>query len=104
MEHVIVIAGVVWLAAISPGAVFAMISRLSAVQGRRLGLIAAAGIAMAFAQSRSIVDDAAVALGNARAFVTRLLTDVLDPKTSMFVVSLYAQTMGGAAPISVQLA
>ncbi|RZL81614.1 MAG: hypothetical protein EOP66_05725 [Sphingomonas sp.] len=44
MEHVLVIAGVIWLAAISLGAHFAMITRLSAVQSRRSGLIAAAGI------------------------------------------------------------
>jgi hypothetical protein len=54
--------------------------------------------------SRPIADEAAVALGDSRAFVTGLLTDALNPKTSMFVISLYTQTMGGATPISVQLA
>jgi threonine/homoserine/homoserine lactone efflux protein len=45
MEHFLIILGITWLAVISPGADFAMVSRLSAVQGRQAGMLAAAGIA-----------------------------------------------------------
>jgi threonine/homoserine/homoserine lactone efflux protein len=146
MEHILVIMGVVWLAVISPGADFAMISRLSAVQGRRSGIMAAAGIAtgcwlhvvyaifglalverlfpqalvvmriagaaylvylgisMVLARPAANADGAPVARGSdGRAFVTGLLTNGLNPKTSMFVVSLYAQAIGPATPIGAQI-
>jgi len=145
MGQIFVIISAVWLAVISPGADFAMISRLSAVQGRRSGIMAAFGIAagcwvhvacaifglalvervfpqaltviriagaaylvylgatMAFARPATVADGASGALGGGRAFATGLLTDALNPKTSMFVVSLYAQAIGGATPLLVQL-
>ncbi len=146
MEHIFVILGIIWLAVISPGADFAMISRISAIQGRRSGILAAAGIATGcwfhvayaifglalvervFPQALLLIRFAgAVYLvylgitmiravpttvaanapydesGNTRAFITGLLTNGLNPKTSVFVVSLYAQGIGGETPILTQL-
>lgn len=146
MEHVFVILGIIWLGVISPGADFAMISRLSAIQGRRAGILAAAGIAigcwlhiayaifglalverlfpqaltvirfvgaaylvylgltMAFARTVAVADDTPVTRGGGgRAFVTGVLTNALNPKTSMFVVSLYAQAIGRETSVVVQL-
>ena len=146
MEHFLVILGIIWLAVISPGADFAMISRMSAIQGRLAGITASVGIAtgcwfhvtyaifglelverlfpqalevvriagavylvylgitMIFASPATVVDDNPANQDRAsRAFITGLLTNGLNPKTSVFVVSLYAQAIGSETPISAQM-
>jgi threonine/homoserine/homoserine lactone efflux protein len=46
VEQFLIILGIIWLAVISPGADFAMISQISSIQGRRAGILAAMGIAI----------------------------------------------------------
>lgn len=144
MEQFVIILGIIWLAIISPGADFAMVSRVSFMQGREAGLMAAVGIATAcwfhvayamfglgFVQqlfpqflevlklvgaayliyigvttigARSETVNAAAAPGSAvRALATGVLTNGLNPKTAIFIISLYAQVIGPATPLSQQL-
>lgn len=148
MEQITLFTGIVILAAISPGADFAMVSRTSAVEGRRAGLAVAVGVAtacwlhIAYAVfglellSRwvpnllDIVRYAGVAyliyLGIRMIFPPRtkrdkasqntstparrhyfwlgFATNTLNPKTSIFVISLYAQVIGHDTPLQIQLA
>lgn len=146
MEQLLIILGIVWLAVISPGADFAMVSRVSFIEGRTAGLYAALGIAAAcwfhiayavfglalverwfpylldvirFAGAAYLVylgfsialsrpsaataEDAANPGRPHRLFLTGLLTNALNPKTSIFVVSLYAQIIGHSASTGIKL-
>lgn len=146
MDHFFIILSIVWLAVISPGADFAMVSRLSVMHGYRVGYYAALGIAaacwfhifyaifglavverwfpnllviikfvgaayliylgLAMALSRPVRNDGggtASTVSPARTLLTGILTNGLNPKTSIFVVSLYAQIIGPTATIGRQL-
>lgn len=146
MQHTLIILGIIWLAVISPGADFAVISRLSAVEGRQAGIMAATGIAagcwfhvayaiyglvlaeqifpgalniiriagaayliylgimLIFARTTTATDGLpTVRTSSKRAFITGMFTNGLNPKTSMFVISLYAQAIGPETPILAQL-
>lgn len=146
MEQFWLILGIVWLAVISPGADFAMVSRTSFIDGRRAGVLAACGIATAcwihiayavfgleilgrifphlldvvkiagaayliylgatMALARPTTSDVDVGSAQKRphaAFLTGFLTNALNPKTSIFVVSLYAQIMAPGTPMPEKL-
>lgn len=146
MDRFPLVLGIIWLAVISPGADFAMVSRLSFRGGPRAGLFAAAGIATACwfhvayaifglelverlfphlldviriagaayliyigattALAHPTSDDAGLSAARAdipRAFATGMLTNALNPKTSIFVISLYAQVIGPATPLAMKL-
>jgi threonine/homoserine/homoserine lactone efflux protein len=146
MDQFPLILGIIWLAVISPGADFAMVSRVSFIEGPRAGIMAAFGIALAcwfhisyaifglgmvgqlFPQLLNIIkilgaiyliylgltmvlakpvptDDGlpiSVSSGG-KSFVTGVLTNGLNPKTSIFVISLYTQVIGSSTPLGVQL-
>ncbi|NIJ64235.1 threonine/homoserine/homoserine lactone efflux protein [Sphingomonas leidyi] len=146
MEGLFLILGIIWLAVVSPGADFAMVSRLSCIDGRRAGLLAALGIAigcwfhigyamfgiaiverlfpqflivlkisgaayliylggtMALSQPASTLDTTLPSrLSGSRSLTMGLLTNGLNPKTAVFVVSLYAQVIGPGMPLAAQL-
>ncbi|WEJ98715.1 MAG: LysE family transporter [Candidatus Sphingomonas phytovorans] len=146
MEGFSLILGIIWLAVVSPGADFAMVSRLSCIDGRRAGLLAALGIAMGcwfhvgyaifgiaiverlFPQFLIVLKiggaayliylGATMALSHpastpdaevpsrpagSRSLTMGLLTNGLNPKTAVFVVSLYAQAIGPGTPLAVKL-
>lgn len=146
MEQVFLIASVTWLAVLSPGADFAMVSRNSCLYGRTAGLAASMGIAIAcwFHIAYAIFGIAVVqqifpgildvvkimgasyliyvgittAIGKIqdvegglvssnrsirREMLTGILTNGLNPKTSIFVISLYTQFIGKDTAISAQL-
>lgn len=145
MSHLFLILPVIWLAVISPGADFAMISRLSFIDGRRAGILAALGIAlgcwlhityavfglgvvarlfpqfltvlkvagalyliwlgwtMATAKALTTAVEQASARNRRRPLATGLLTNALNPKTSIFVISLYAQAVGPDTPLAAKL-
>lgn len=147
MEQAALIVPVVWLAVLSPGADFAMVSRNSCLYGRQAGLAVSTGIALAcwFHVAYAIVGLALIertiphafgvirilgaayliwmgvsmvlrrrlaepeaaeppAAFSARGVVTGLLTNGLNPKTSIFVISLYSQALGPDAPLQRQVA
>ncbi len=145
MPHLILILPVIWLAVISPGADFAMISRVSCIDGRRAGIMAALGIAlgcwlhityavfglgivarlfpqfltvlkvagaiyliwlgwtMATTTAVTAAAEGASSQSRRRPLATGLLTNALNPKTSIFVVSLYAQAIGPDTPLAAKL-
>lgn len=150
MLHLFLTLPIIWLAVISPGADFAMISRVSCIDGRRAGLMAALGIALgcwlhiAYAvfglgiaarvfphflavlkvagalyliwlgwtmakagstagATAAEADGATVRRGGRGPLTTGLLTNALNPKTSVFVVSLYAQAIAADTPLAVKL-
>jgi threonine/homoserine/homoserine lactone efflux protein len=145
MQDALLIASVTWLAILSPGADFAMVSRNSFLYGRSAGLAASTGIAIAcwFHVMYAIFGIAIVQrllpqaldvirmLGAAyliyvgvttavskvrdvehslvggrtvgREMMTGILTNGLNPKTSIFVISLYTQVIGRDSPLSHQL-
>jgi threonine/homoserine/homoserine lactone efflux protein len=145
MSHLLLILPVIWLAVISPGADFAMISRVSCIDGRRAGIMAALGIAlgcwlhiayavfglgiverlfpqfltvlkvagalyliwlgwtMAMAKAVTAAAEEASSRNRRRPLATGLLTNALNPKTSIFVVSLYAQAIGPGTPLATKL-
>ncbi|MCJ8509244.1 LysE family transporter [Rhizobium lemnae] len=146
MEQILLIASITWLAVLSPGADFAMVSRNSFLYGRRSGLAASAGIAIAcwfhviyamfgiaviqhtfpnildfikfVGAAYLIYAGVSTAFGTirdvegsllpsgrsmAREMMTGILTNGLNPKTSIFVISLYTQFIGKDTPLSHQL-
>jgi threonine/homoserine/homoserine lactone efflux protein len=147
MEQFTLVVGIVWLAVISPGADFAMVSRISFLQGRQAGIMAAIGIATAcwfhvfyatfglgiiqrifphfldvlkvFGAGYLIYSGIKIALSHpvpgalavqqtpagsgVRALATGILTNGLNPKTAIFVVSIYAQIIGPSTPLEYQL-
>lgn len=145
VSHLFLILPVIWLAVISPGADFAMVSRVSCIDGRRAGIMAALGIAigcwfhityaifglgivarlfpqflmvlklagaaylvwlgwtMATARVATEAEGAPSSRSRANALTTGLLTNALNPKTSIFVVSLYAQAIGPHTSLAVKL-
>lgn len=146
MSHLLLILPVIWLAVISPGADFAMISRVSCIDGRRAGIMAALGIALGcwlhiayaifglgivarlfppfltvlkvagalyliwlgwtMATAKAVAatgEGGASAPDRKRPLATGLLTNALNPKTSIFVVSLYAQAIGPETPLATKL-
>lgn len=146
MEQALLIASVTWLAVLSPGADFAMVSRNSFLHGRSAGLAASTGIAVAcwfhvayaifgiaivqrtFPQALDVIRILGAAYliyigvktgfgqirdvegsllptdrSIAREMVTGILTNGLNPKTSIFVVSLYTQFIGRDTSLSYQL-
>jgi threonine/homoserine/homoserine lactone efflux protein len=138
MHQFLIVLGIVWLAVISPGADFAMVSRTSFMHGRQAGMAVAAGIAIAcwfhilyaafglglvshfFPRLLDVIKLVGAAyliylgltmvlrrsggattagrpeehISSARALSAGILTNGLNPKTSLFVVSLYAQVIG----------
>lgn len=147
MEQALLIASVTWLAVLSPGADFAIVSRNSCLFGRRAGLAAAAGIALAcwfhvayamagvaviqrfapgaleivkvvgalylvhvgIATASTRLDPADAASAPSRRSLIRdiavgALTNGLNPKTSLFVLSLYSQLIGAETSVPVQIA
>ena len=146
MDQFPIILAIIWLAVISPGADFAMVSRVSFIEGQRSGMMAALGIALAcwfhiayaifglglierlfphlldvlriagaayliylgltmvLARPGPVEDQVAVgARHGIKLLTTGLLTNGLNPKTSVFAVSLYAQVIGRDTPLGVQL-
>ncbi len=147
MEQFIFFAGIVWLAVLSPGADFAMVSQLSFNAGRKAGLMAAAGIALAcwfhvfyavfglgliqaqfpqflaamkllgvvyliyiglrIAMSAPTQDENADMQSRRgsglAAFATGVLTNGLNPKTAIFVASVYVQVIGPETPLAHKL-
>ena len=146
MEQFSIIPSIIWLAVVSPGADFAMVSRTSFITGQRAGTMAALGIALAcwfhiayaifglgiverlfphmldllkiagaaylvylgvtMALARPVLvaeNPAATVQGDVGSLATGVLTNALNPKTSVFVVSLYAQVIGHDTPLGVQL-
>ncbi|MEG3168125.1 LysE family transporter [Sphingomonas sp. LB3N6] len=145
MSHLFLILPVIWLAVVSPGADFAMISRVSCIDGRRAGIMAALGIAlgcwlhityavfglgvvarlfpqfltvlkvagalyliwlgwtMATAKMVTAAAEGASSQSRRHPLATGLLTNALNPKTSIFVVSLYAQAIGPGTPLAAKL-
>jgi threonine/homoserine/homoserine lactone efflux protein len=147
MNQIAMIAAVTWLAVLSPGADFAVVSRNSCLYGRRAGLASSVGISIAcwfhvayavfgIAVLQRIAPDAlgmirfagagylayvgvSTALRPAQAFdagsgvasrsigrdlANGILTNGLNPKTSIFVVSLYSQFIGRDSSLAYQLA
>lgn len=146
MEQAALIVPLVWLAVLSPGADFAMVSRSSFLYGRQAGFAVSTGIAIAcwfhvayailglalieraipgafgiiralgaayliymggtmVLRRRAAEPDAAgpPAAFSARGVVTGLLTNGLNPKTSIFVISLYSQALGPDAALQRQI-
>jgi len=136
-EQIIIVAGITWLAVISPGADFAIVSRNSSVYGRAAGVASSAGIASgcwvhigyaifgiglilhyipnAFIIiqicgasylvyvgiktffSKKLKDqnsEASIRISNWKHFATGALTNSLNPKTSIFIISMYTQVIG----------
>ncbi|MCR8825596.1 LysE family translocator [Pseudosulfitobacter koreensis] len=142
-----IIATITWLAVISPGADFAVVSRNSSLFGQRAGLASSVGIAsgcfvhiayailglalisqyfpdffeyvrivgagyliylgLAMVRSKAeAVQSAQIAdqqLSNWRYLRMGLLTNSLNPKTSLFVISLYSQVIGPETPMEAKL-
>jgi len=137
LEQIIIVAGITWLAVISPGADFAVVSRNSSVYGRAAGVASSVGIASgcwvhigyavfgiglilhyvpnAFTIiqlcgaiylvyvgistffSKSIKEqnsETSIRISNWKHFATGLLTNSLNPKTSIFIISMYTQVIG----------
>lgn len=146
MNTLPLIVGITWLAVVSPGADFAMISRNSFLHGRRAGMLAALGIAIScwfhvfyavfglavmerlFPHFLDIVKIAGAAYlvyvgattalarpssgsgedtgdGHSarQAIAAGLLTNGLNPKTAVFVISLYTQIIGPGRTLAYQL-
>lgn len=142
-----VIATITWLAVISPGADFAVVSRNSSLFGRGAGLASSVGIAsgcfvhvayailglalisqyvpeffeyvrivgagyllylgLTMVRSKPIQvnarDGSNNQLTNWRYFGMGLLTNSLNPKTSLFVISLYSQVIGPDTSLEAKL-
>lgn len=146
MQHALLVVSIIWLAVLSPGADFAMVSRNSCLYGRAAGLSASAGIALAcwfhviyaifgiaivqkfspnilslvkglgavylvyaglttaFGKPVAYDDDLNVGTKTIGAGLAHgLLTNGLNPKTSIFVISLYSQIIGRNTPVLLQL-
>lgn len=146
MENIFFIASVTWLAVISPGADFAIVSRNSAVYGRKAGLASSLGIAsgcwvhvayavfglglivqffpdllyyvriigaiyliyigietMRSSPISEYPDANTQDVTNRRCYTIGFFTNSLNPKTSVFVVSLYSQVIGESTSLPIQL-
>lgn len=146
MNQIAMIAAVTWLAVLSPGADFAVVSKNSCLYGRRAGLASSVGISIAcwfhvgyavfgIALLQRVAPDAlgiirfagagylayaglstairpAQALDAGSGVASRsigrdlasgILTNGLNPKTSIFVVSLYSQFIGRDSSLAYQL-
>lgn len=136
-EQALIVASITWLAVISPGADFAVVSRNSSIYGRRAGFASSAGIAsgcwihIAYAifgisliihfvpnlfsiiqmcgaaylvyiglttifsgEFKDLRKNESFKISNWKHYGTGLLTNSLNPKTSIFVISLYSQVIG----------
>ena len=134
IEHGALVVSITWLAVISPGADFAIITRNSTLHGRGAGIISAGlrllsacglrhvrPVSRAALYSRSVLlhSDRRSLLSGVpgaynrlfgfshrndtsngcaykpwRYYATAFLTNSLNPKTSVFVISLYTQVIG----------
>ena len=146
LEYMMIIASITWLAVISPGADFAVVSRNSSLYGRSAGIASSAGIAagcwvhvayaifglglimeffpnfldyvqtvgaayliylgIATVRSRATEDrleEKSINVRDWKHFTTRLLTNSLNPKTSIFVISLYSQAIGEGVNLWIQI-
>lgn len=145
MTELIVVVTITWLAVISPGPDFAMVSRNSLMMSRRAGLLTALGIGLGVTvhvsytllgvgllirQSLSLFNtfkligaiyliylgikmllakadhgqpQLQVALSDLAALRTGFLTNVLNPKTTVFIVSLFMQAVRPDTPLIVQI-
>lgn len=145
METFSLFLGIVVLAVISPGADFAMVSRTSAVHGRRAGLMVALGVAtacwlhityaifglelvarwmpnflnvvrligvayliylgasMAWPKPAKPQASSKAAPRTGSQFWLGFLTNALNPKTAIFVISLYAQVIGHDTAVQAKL-
>lgn len=147
MSQVVLIMSIIWLAVLSPGADFAMVSRSVCLHGRQAGLLVSLGIATScwfhvgyaifgLALVQHLVPQALTfvrlagaayliymgvssALGlhtlpeettnlpsrtGVRVVLSGILTNGLNPKTCVFVVSLYSQVISPHTPLRQQLA
>ena len=147
MQQTLLIASIVWLVVLSPGADFAMVSRNACLYGRRSGIEVSVGIALAcwfhvayaifgiallqqiFPRALDIIKllgaayliyiglttawRGVVVLGAAKDLPDRsssrsvaigVLTNGLNPKTAIFVVSLFSQFIGRDTPLIQELA
>ncbi|MEM5528541.1 LysE family transporter [Gammaproteobacteria bacterium AS21] len=135
IEQSLIIAAITWLAVISPGADFAIVSRNSYQYGKSAGLYSAAGIASGcwlhvlyaslgltliinyipnflvimqylgaayliylgvstiYSQALQETSHTLKHISHWQHFRTGLLTNSLNPKTSIFVISLYSQVI-----------
>lgn len=146
MSQDTLIISIVWLAVLSPGADFAMVSRSAFLHGRQAGLLVSLGIAISCwfhvfyaifgltliqhfvphaltfirlaGAAYLIYMGLSAALGKrplpeetphlptragSRVVFTGILTNGLNPKTSIFVISLYSQVIGPHTPLYQQL-
>lgn len=137
MNRYLIVLTVTFLAVISPGADFAMVSRNSCIHGRRSGVLSAIGIAiscwvhvsyavffltsiqsvvpyfllyirfagaayLAYAGIRTMtsglsIEDgngSAQALSSCKSLLSGFMTNALNPKTAVFIISLYTQVIG----------
>ena len=147
LEYIAIIASITWLAVISPGADFAVVSRNSSLYGRGAGIASSAGIAagcwvhvayaifglgliteffpnfLGYVQTAGAAYLVYLGIATVRAgaindtieenptdvrhwkhFTTGLLTNSLNPKTSIFVISLYSQVIGESTGLWMQIA
>jgi threonine/homoserine/homoserine lactone efflux protein len=140
IEQSLIIAAITWLAVISPGADFAIVSRNSYQYGKRAGIYSAVGIASGcwvhvlyailgltliinyipnllvimqylgaayliylgvstiYSQAFQETSHTLKHINHWKHFRTGLLTNSLNPKTSIFVISLYSQVIGIDTP------
>ncbi len=146
MTELIVVVTITWLAVISPGPDFAMVSRNSLMMSRRAGLLTALGIGLGVTvhvsytllgvgllirQSLSLFNTFKLIgaiyliylgirmllakadhgqpqlqvppLSDLAALRTGFLTNVLNPKTTVFIVSLFMQAVRPDTPLIVQI-
>jgi len=116
------VASITLLTVVSPGADFAMVTRNSMLASRRAGVLSAVGIALGVwlhvgyallvylgvgmlrSRPQAPGEDRGVALADWAALQSGLLTNALNPKTTLFVLSLFSQVIHPATPLWLQLA
>ena len=146
IAQIYMMGSVTWLAVISPGADFAIISKNSSIHGRKAGLASSLGIAMGCWVHISYAILGVMLIGNVlpdifniiriigavylaylgiticlskpisqktsqqeinrptyKYFLNGFLTNSLNPKTSMFVISLFVQIIGKDTALFIQL-
>jgi len=131
MNELLAVITITVFAVISPGPDFAMVTRNSLMLSRRAGILTAIGIALLIHQSlwlfnliklagaiylillgvkmlravpgENTAERSITPLSNFAALRTGFLTNVLNPKTTLFIVSLFMQVVNPETPLAVQL-
>jgi threonine/homoserine/homoserine lactone efflux protein len=115
MTELIAVVTITLLAVISPGPDFAMVSRNSLLLSRRAGVLTACGIGAAYliylgftllrnaAHHDAAPTTTPAAISDFAALKTGFLTNALNPKTTIFVVSLFMQVVSPHTPLGVQI-